>query len=53
MGWVHWTFIAVLALGPVVTAGSVGKARKTVTPADAAWSVVLNFGLILAVIFWG
>jgi hypothetical protein len=53
MGWVHWTLIALCALGPVISASNVGKPRKVITSGDAAASAVLNIGLLLAVIFWG
>jgi hypothetical protein len=53
MDWTQWVLVELLTLGPIVTASNVGKPRKPITPSDAAWSVFINIGLLMAVMLWG
>jgi hypothetical protein len=53
MDWTQWVLVVLLTLGPIVTASNVGKPRKPITPSDAAWSVFINIGLLMAVMLWG
>jgi hypothetical protein len=51
---VKWAFIALTAVGAVMTVANVGKPRKPITGGTAAGVVVLNALIIVAVIaYWG
>jgi hypothetical protein len=50
---VKWLIVAWLAIGALLTIGSIGKPRKPIEPSTAVIGAVLTTGIIVAVIaYW-
>lgn len=49
MNWLYWLLMLYFAIGAVLTVAMIGKPRPPVTPASAAWTVVIHLALIALV----
>lgn len=51
MNWFEWALIGWLAFGAIATVGMVGRPRDPITPASAAYSVIIA-GLLIVGLLW-
>jgi hypothetical protein len=51
MNWMDWVLVGILVVGPLVTVGTIGDARKPITRNHAVFSVILNAILIIALMW--
>lgn len=50
MSVLGWVVVGLLAFNSVVSISLIGKPRRPISPTDAMVSVLVNFGLVLALV---
>jgi hypothetical protein len=50
MDWVSWVIVVLLAVNGALSVLAIGKRRQPITAGQAAWTVLVNAAVIVAIV---